>query len=110
MTQSLVRTEHACLTHGGPVHTAESDQWHYKGWSISADYPPIPYRGADWSATHPDYDASYEGEEDGWVSSGGHVTAATYAELLAEIDAWEAIAEDEAWEETATNGQFGVGA
>ena len=86
------------------------DQWTYKGWQIGFDMPPIPIRDFDWSATHPDYDASYEGEEDGWVGSGGHVNAATYEELLAQIDTWEAIAEDDAREEAAAHGQFGVGA
>jgi hypothetical protein len=60
----------------------------YRGWSISFDFPPIPIRTMDWSATHPDYDASYEGEEDGWVSNGKHVTAATLDGVKAEIDAW----------------------
>jgi hypothetical protein len=36
----------------------------------SFDYPPIPVRHMDWSAWDDDtYDASYEGEEDGWKSS-----------------------------------------
>lgn len=86
------------------------NQWVYRGWNISASYPPIPCRDFDWSATHPDYDASYEGEEDGWVSCGGQVNAATYEELLAEIDTWEAIAEEDAREEAAAHGPFGVGA
>jgi hypothetical protein len=60
----------------------------HRGWSISFDFPPIPIRSMDWGATSPDYDASYEGEEDGWVSSGGHVTAATLEGVKAEIDAW----------------------
>jgi hypothetical protein len=58
----------------------------YRGWQISFDMPPIPYRGADWQAVHPDYDASYEGHEDGWVSNGLSVTAGTYQDLLIEID------------------------
>lgn len=84
------------------------DQWAYRGWKIGFDMPPIPCRDFDWSATHPNYDASYEGEEDGWVGTGGQVFAGTYEDLLAEIDAWEAAAEDEAGENA--NGQFGVGA
>ena len=67
------------------------DQWVYKGWQIYFDMPPIPCRDYDWSATGPNYDASYEGEEDGWVSSGGHVHAATYEELLMAIDDWEFV-------------------
>lgn len=87
-----------------------NDMWTHRGWRISADMPPIPCRDFDWSATHPDYDASWEGEEDGWVGSGGLVHAATYEELLAAIDQWEAIAEEDATEAAAANGQFGVGA
>ena len=34
-----------------------TDMWTYKGWTISAVYPPIPTRSHDWSATSPDYDA-----------------------------------------------------
>ena len=62
------------------------DQWTYKGWQISFDMPPIPIRDHDWQATSPDYDASYEGPEDGWVSSGGHVFAGTYQDLLVAIE------------------------
>ena len=32
------------------------------------DYPPIPIRSMDWSATSPDFDADWRGEEDGWVA------------------------------------------
>lgn len=60
----------------------------YRGWSVSHDYPPIPDRSMDWSATHPDFDAEWEGEERGWVGDGRGVTAATYPELTDEIDAW----------------------
>ena len=60
----------------------------YRGWSISFDYPPIPMRCFDWSATSPDYDASWEGEEDGWVSSGTQLHASTREDLIAEIEAW----------------------
>jgi hypothetical protein len=60
----------------------------YRGWSISYDPPPIPWRGADYRAQHPDYDASYEGPEDGWVSNGKSVEAASIDELMREIDAW----------------------
>lgn len=56
----------------------------YRGWSIWQGRWPEPA----WSATGPDYDASWEGEEDGWVASGGHVDAPTRPALIAEIDAW----------------------
>ncbi|WP_230280230.1 hypothetical protein [Croceicoccus sp. Ery15] len=67
----------------------------YKGWTIDFDMKPIPYRGADWTATHPDYDASYEGPEDGWVGSHPVLTAATEKELWAEIDEWHLGQDDE---------------
>jgi hypothetical protein len=76
----------------------------HRGWQISYDRPPIPIRDFDWTAVHPDFDASWEGEEDGWVGTSElQVHAATYEELLVQIDS----AQDE-YEET--NGQFGVGA
>lgn len=81
----------------------ETDMWTHRGWKISVDLKPIPCREFDWEAIHPDYDASWEGEEDGWVDNGLKVHAATYEDLLAEID----MAQDD-WNET--NGQFGVGA
>lgn len=58
----------------------------HRGWSISHDHPPVPVRDMDWSATSPDYDASYEGPEDGWVASGTRLTAATREDLVALID------------------------
>lgn len=39
-------------------------------WMIRFDPPPIPVRDMDWDFTHDNYDASYEGPEDGWVSNG----------------------------------------
>jgi len=58
----------------------------YRGWEISYDPPPIPMRCFDWSALSPDYDASYEGPEDGWVTSGEHLMAGSLEELKKEID------------------------
>ena len=75
----------------------------YRGWAIHYDPPPIPIRDFDWQATHPDYDASYEGPEDGWVDNGLKASARTRDALIEEIDTLQ----DE-WNET--NGQFGVGA
>lgn len=60
----------------------------YRGWAISFDRPPIPVRDFDWSAPSPDYDASYEGPEDGWVASGAVVHGATRDAVVAEVDAW----------------------
>ena len=61
----------------------------HRGWTIHYDPPPIPVRSFDWTATHPDFDASWEGDEDGWVSNGLQVQAATREELIAEIDAMQ---------------------
>lgn len=43
----------------------------------------------EWEATHRDYDASYEGGEDGWVSNGLHTSAKTIPDLLDEIEELE---------------------
>lgn len=53
----------------------------YRGWTISWDY-------GRFHATGPNYEASWEGEEDGWVASGGSVEARTRDDLILEIDAW----------------------
>lgn len=39
-------------------------------WTIFYDPPPIPTRSMDWGFAHDDFDASWEGEEDGYVSNG----------------------------------------
>lgn len=57
----------------------------YRGWLISFDYPPIPTRTFDWSATSPDYDC--DGDSEGFhCVSGSSVHAATRDALIAEID------------------------
>jgi hypothetical protein len=53
----------------------------YRGWSISWDY-------GYYTATSPDYDASWEGEEDGWVDNGLRTSGRTLADLYAEVDAF----------------------
>jgi hypothetical protein len=53
----------------------------YRGWSISWDY-------GRFTATGPNYEASWEGEETGWIPTGGAVEARTREDLLMEIDAW----------------------
>lgn len=53
----------------------------HRGWSIEWDY-------GYFTATGPDYDASYEGEEDGWVDNGQRVSARTWEGVIEEIDAW----------------------
>lgn len=54
----------------------------YRGWTISFDYPPIPCREFDWSATHPDYD----GAED--ANDNRVVHGRTRDDVIAAIDAW----------------------
>lgn len=72
------------------------------GWSISADY--IGY-----TASHDNFDASYEGPEDGWVGNGlccwGH-TVEECLEQIAEIEAEHPHFDEQRRE----NSQFGVGA
>ncbi len=53
----------------------------YRGWAISFDY-------GFYTATGPDYEASYEGPEDGWVDNGQHIEARNLEDLRAEVDAW----------------------
>lgn len=60
----------------------------YRGWSLHYDPPPIPVRDFDWRATGPDYDASYEGPEDGWVSNGEQVNGNSREEVCDLIDEW----------------------
>jgi len=60
-----------------PVTPAE-----YRGWKIRQGRWPEP----DWMAEHPDYDASWEGEEDGWVDNGLKAYASTHEALCEEID------------------------
>lgn len=52
----------------------------YRGWSISWDY-------GYFTATGPNYDASYEGPEDGLVDNGETCSARTWPDLKEEIDA-----------------------
>lgn len=61
------------------------DQWVYKGWQIYFDMPPIPSRAFDWVAQSPDFDAEYDDGQ--LVCCGGQqVHAATYEDLLQEIE------------------------
>lgn len=53
----------------------------YRGWSISWDY-------GEYSATGPNYDASWEGPEDGWVDNGHRVFAHNLPDLYSEVDAF----------------------
>lgn len=53
------------------------------------DPKPIPTRAFDWSATTDNYDASYEGPEDGWVANEpvgyGATEEATIADLKEQL-------------------------
>lgn len=57
----------------------------YRGWSI---YPSglVMFKGCEFTGTSPDYDASYEGPEDGWRISGSYLLAETVDELKKKID------------------------
>lgn len=57
----------------------------YRGWEIRQNN--FPYLiSMTFVATSPDYDPSYEGPEDGWVTGGSSLTAETVEELKKEID------------------------
>lgn len=64
--------------------TMTADAHHYRGWTISQGRWPEP----EWSATGPNFDASYEGEEDGFVGNGECAYASTREALITEIDEW----------------------
>lgn len=59
--------------------------WTYKGWDIDRQDPPIPVRSFDWCATSPDYEVDM-GEDGPVIVSGEQLHAATYEELLQEIE------------------------
>lgn len=58
----------------------------YRGWKIAYGRWPEP----KYVAVHPDYDASYEGPEDGWVDNGLKASSEDHSDLLAQIDDIEA--------------------
>ena len=68
---------------GSSLHRADT----HRGWTISFDYPPIPCRDFDWSATHPDYDCDCD-EGGFFATSGAIVHGATREAVIAEIDLW----------------------
>ncbi len=53
----------------------------YRGWLLDFEYG---YH----TATHPEFEASYEGPEDGWVGSHPTLAGRTLDDLKAEVDAW----------------------
>jgi hypothetical protein len=77
-----------------PIIKGEHGYTHYGPWTIHYEPPPIPpnrfgQRLHDWHYVHENYDASYEGEEDGWVDNGLSGTCASFADALNEIDEFE---------------------
>lgn len=54
---------------------------YYRDWLITPSF-------IGWSAISPNYEASYEGAEDGWVDNGERVLANSIVEIQSEIDAW----------------------
>jgi hypothetical protein len=57
----------------------------YGLWSICFDRPPIPVRNCDWSFSHENFDASWEGEEDGYVTNGLSGYGASVEDCKAQI-------------------------
>lgn len=68
------------LQHGSQEPCPVDSPKDYHGWSVEWDY-------GFYTATSPDYDASWEGPEDGWVDNGLRVSARTLTELRIEVDA-----------------------
>lgn len=54
-------------------------------WTIYFDPPPIPTRNMDWHFVHDNFDASYEGPEDGWVGNGLCGSGASVHDCLEQI-------------------------
>ena len=53
----------------------------YRGWHIGPAYH-------GWEASSPNFDASYEGPEDGWVSNGQSAWGRTRQECEDAVDEW----------------------
>jgi hypothetical protein len=51
----------------------------YRGWAITWNY-------GYYTAISPNYDASWEGDEDGWVDNGEKCSERTLEDLYASID------------------------
>lgn len=72
-----------------PIETGSNGKTRYGPWTIYFDPPPIPIRTMDWHFVHDNYDASYEGEEDGWVSNNLSGDSASFADALNGCDEME---------------------
>lgn len=62
--------------------TLETVRTQFSDWNIQWDY-------GCYRAYHKDYDASYEGEEDGFVDNGMKVEARTLEDLVSELESKE---------------------
>lgn len=62
---------------------AALDQWKHRGWEITADHGH-PQAAYVWTATGPNFDCDLVDGQ--FVVTGGCVHAATYEELLEEIE------------------------
>jgi hypothetical protein len=60
------------------VHAEEAFRAAHPRWKLSFEY-------GDYYAVHDNYDASWEGEEDGWVDNGLQTSARTIEDLELEI-------------------------
>ncbi len=66
-----------------PSHDTDDKLDTYRGWHISWEY-------GYYTAYHDNYDASWEGDEDGWVDNGLKLSERTLDSLITEIDLHEA--------------------
>lgn len=64
----------------------EAIQSDYRDFNLSFEY-------GYYTAVHKEYDADWQGEEDGWVGSHPILTSRTRNGLIEEIDAWHEDAE-----------------
>ena len=53
----------------------------YRRFTVSWDY-------GYFNAVHPDFEASYEGPEDGWVGSHPTLSGRTRSDMEVEVDEW----------------------
>ncbi|EJL33239.1 hypothetical protein PMI01_02201 [Caulobacter sp. AP07] len=66
----------------GHAEQTVTGSWTYRGWTISLE------PDGQWHAFSANYDASYEGPEDGWVDNGEKVSGSTIKDACDEIDAF----------------------
>lgn len=83
--------------HMAATKAVTPDHLTYRDWRMDVDYG-APSWPLVWTATHKNFDASYEGPEDGWVGSHPCFYAATQRDLIEQIDCWYLDEADEAAE------------